>query len=246
MRKLHLIMPMGGKGSRFSEYGYDFPKPLLKIQDYPFFYWATQSVVKFIDVEDIIFVILKEHVEKFGLDNEIRKYYPDAKIHIIPKVLGGAVLTCMEGIREISDDAPIVFNDCDHIFRSRDFEDFCANGLDASVEGAILTFQSNEEKYSFLRFDDRGNVIETVEKKAISGHAICGCYYFANKDLFASAVETYLHECSYQEYFVSGVYNVMSKQGAEIRAFATDFHVPFGIPEEYEKAKDLEYFAGLA
>ena len=29
--KLHLIMPMGGKGSRFSKYGYEFPKPLLEI-----------------------------------------------------------------------------------------------------------------------------------------------------------------------------------------------------------------------
>lgn len=244
-RKLHLIMPMGGKGSRFSKYGYEFPKPLLEINGYPFFYWATQSIAKFIDVQDITFVILKEHIEKFGLDKAIRKYYPNAKIHVIPEVLNGAVLTCMEGICEVTDDLPIVFNDCDHIFRCRKFEEFCAEGMDTSVDGAILTFQSNLDKYSFLRFDEHGNVTETVEKRVISNHAICGCYYFSNRNVFSAAVDKYLLKCSYQEYFVSGVYNVMAEQGEKIRAFATDFHVPFGVPEEYEAAKDSKYFSEL-
>jgi dTDP-glucose pyrophosphorylase len=235
-------MPMGGKGSRFSDCGYEYPKPLLEIHGYPFFYWATQSIVKFIDVQDITFVILREHADKFELDQIIKKYYPAAHIHIIPEVLNGAVLTCLEGIQEISDDLPIVFNDCDHIFRSRAFENFYNNGMKPKVEGAILTFQSDMDKYSFVRFDEQGNVVETVEKKAISNHAICGCYYFGNKDIFASAVEEYLKECSYQEFFVSGVYNVMAKRGLKIRAFDTDFHVPFGVPEEYEQAKYSPFF----
>lgn len=245
MRKLHLIMPMGGKGSRFSEYGYEFPKPLLEIAGCPFFYWATQSIVKFIEVQDITFVILKEHAEKYKLDQAIKKYYPDAMIHIIPKVLNGAVLTCMEGVKGITDNLPVMFNDCDHIFRSREFEQFYLGGADESVEGALLTFCSNQNKYSFLRFDDGRNVIETVEKQAISNHAICGCYYFSDQKTFWDAAEEYLNECSYQEYYVSGVYNIMSRRAAKIWAFATDFHVPFGIPEEYEKAKESVHFAEL-
>ena len=102
--KLHLIMPMGGKGSRFSKYGYEFPKPLLEIKGKPFFYWATQSIAKFIEVQDITFVVLKEHVEKYQIDEKIKAYYPGAIIHVIPEVLNGAVLTCMEGVKEIKDD----------------------------------------------------------------------------------------------------------------------------------------------
>ena len=34
---IHLIMPMGGKGSRFSENGFSIPKPLIIINDKPFF-----------------------------------------------------------------------------------------------------------------------------------------------------------------------------------------------------------------
>lgn len=35
--KVHLIMPMGGRGSRFSNEGFDFPKPLIQIYNNPFF-----------------------------------------------------------------------------------------------------------------------------------------------------------------------------------------------------------------
>lgn len=243
--KIHLIMPMGGKGSRFSQYGYEFPKPLLEIKGKPFFYWATQSIAKFVDVEDIVFVVLKEHVEKYEIDKKIKEYYPNAILHVIPKVLNGAVLTCMEGMKEIKDNAPIVFNDCDHIFRSSEFETFLEGETVGEVDGALLTFPSDSPKYSFLRLDEKGNVTETVEKEVISNQAICGCYYFANEKCFLDSAKEYLNHCDYQEFFVSGVYNMMVQKGAVIKPFMTDFHVPFGVPEEYEEAKKSDFFEEL-
>lgn len=243
--KLHLIMPMGGKGSRFSGYGYEFPKPLLEIREKPFFYWAAQSIAKFVDVEDITFVVLKEHVEKYGIDQKIKEYYPDAIIQVIPKVLNGAVYTCMEGVKEIRDNAPVVFNDCDHIFRSRRFEEFMRGKEVAETEGALLTFLSDSPKYSFLKLNEKGNVVKTVEKEVISNQAICGCYYFANRECFVTVAEEYLKNCNYKECFLSGVYNVMAARGAVIKHFMTDFHVPFGVPEEYEEAKKSDFFEEL-
>lgn len=236
-------MPMAGKGSRFLDKGFDFPKPLIEISGKPFFYWSTRSIEKFVEVLDITFVVLQEHVTKYSIDCEIRKYYPEANIIIIPEVLNGAVLTCMEGIRDITDGAPILFNDCDHLFRCKKFEVYLHGS--AQLDGALLTFWSDEDKYSFLRFDKRGNVIETVEKQVISNEAICGCYYFKNRKVFEDAVKVYLTECEYQEFFVSGVYNVMAKKGKVIKAFQTDFHIPYGVPQEYEEAKRSDKFEEL-
>ena len=245
MHKLHLVMPMGGKGSRFSQYGYEYPKPLLEIQGKPFFYWAVQSVVNFIAVEDIIFVVLQEHVTNYKIDEKIRAYYPDAIIHVIPDVLNGAVLTCLEGVKEISDTLPVLFNDCDHIFHCMEFEQYCKEGFPNAFDGALLTFWSDEDKYSYLKYDSAGNVIETVEKTVISNDAICGCYFFKNKAEFVHSAEGYLKNCHYEEFFVSGVYNVMAKENKIIRGFRTDFHVAFGVPEEYEQAKKSDHFREL-
>ena len=52
-------MPMGGAGSRFFNNGFIIPKPLIEINQRPFFYWATQSITNFVEVEDITFVVLK-------------------------------------------------------------------------------------------------------------------------------------------------------------------------------------------
>ena len=234
---MHLIMPMGGAGSRFS---FSVPKPLIMLQGRPFFYWATQSITKFIKPLDITFVVLRDHLEKFSIDTEIHKFYPNAKVVIIPHVLNGAVLTCLEGNKNINDTSPLLFNDCDHMFICKSFYDFMNNSAsEQKTDGALLTFSSTDPKYSFLECD--GNrVIRTVEKKAVSNKAICGAYYFKNRNIFETYAEKYLDECTYSEYFISGIYNTMIKENKIISYFETNIHIPFGVPEELESAKTDE------
>lgn len=242
---IHLIMPMGGKGSRFSENGFSIPKPLIIINDKPFFYWATQSIKKFVELNSLTFVVLKEHIDEFSIDKEIKKYFPEAKLEIIPEVLNGAVLTCMEGVKNIIDDKPIIFNDCDHLFYCTSFNEFCNKGEFLKIDGALLTFKSNDPKFSYLECDNNGNVINTVEKKVVSNDAICGAYYFRNKHIFINSAKKYLDNCKYNEYFVSGVYNVMAQNGALINKFRVDSHLPFGTPDEYEAAVNSNEFEVL-
>ena len=245
MNKIHLIMPMGGAGSRFFKNGFVTPKPLIVIKDKPFLYWSTKSLLEYIEVKDLTFVVLQEHIDEFKIDKEIHKYFPDAKIEIIPQLLNGAVLTCVEGLKSINDDLPIVFNDCDHMFFCNEFNEYCNKGDFSELDGALLTFTSNDPKYSFLEMDDSGNVINTVEKKVVSNNAICGAYYFRNKELFLKSVEEYLEKCNYSEYFVSGVYNIMASYGMKIRNFTCDEHLPFGTPEEYYEAEKSDSFKRL-
>ena len=235
MQKLHLIMPMGGRGYRFFKDGYSMPKPLIELNGKPFFYWSAQSVMKFIDVADISFVVLKEHIESFGIDKKIKEYYPQARIVVIPEVLPGAVMTCLEGVKGLGD-GPLLFNDCDHMFICRGFNEFCSAGDFSSPDAALLTFASDEPKYSFAKLSESGRVLYTVEKQAVSRHAICGAYYFSCAESFVSAAEKYLTSCSYEEFFMSGVYNVLIENGADVKVFETDVHISFGTPEEYAAA----------
>ncbi|MDR2441677.1 MAG: hypothetical protein LBE12_20125 [Planctomycetaceae bacterium] len=242
-QSIHLIMPMGGRGSRFSEMGFSQPKPLIPLHGKPFFYWATESISHFVPLKSIIFVTLKEHVEQFQIDSVIRQFYPDAIIRVLDDVLNGAVLTCLEGCKEIDDELPIVFNDCDHLFQCHTFYDFCRDEKKRQlVDGALLTFQSHDPKYSFLCYDNNKNIIGTIEKKAVSNRAICGSYYFKNKTIFINATKEYFTTCTYNEYFVSGIYNILAKNGNHLDQFEVDFHLPFGTPEEYQIAITSEKF----
>ncbi|MCR5789079.1 MAG: dolichyl-phosphate mannose synthase [Lachnospiraceae bacterium] len=235
-QKIHLIMPMGGGGTRFGNKGFSLPKPLIPLKERPFFFWAAQSLLKFIEVQDLTFVVLKDHVERFSIDREIRAYYKDARILVIPEVLNGAVLTCLEGIRDFTDDLPVFFNDCDHAFLCSPFYCFCENADFSSPDGALLTFTSDSPNFSYVRFDKNGRLVGTVEKVVASDQAICGAYFFKNSQIFRQFSERYLKNCSYSEYFVSGVYNEMAKEGLSLVNFPLELHISFGTPAEYDEA----------
>ncbi len=235
--RIHLIMPMGGGGTRFGSL-YEKPKPLIELQGKPFFYWAAQSVLRFVNVSSISFVVLREHVERYHIAEVIKSYYPYAEIRIIPHVLNGAVLTCMEGVQDIHDNLPILFNDCDHAFLCTDFNRFCTGGEFDMPDAALLTFSSDSPSYSYVCFDEHHAVTGTIEKQVASDEAICGAYYFRNKELFLKYAERYLKNCSYKEFFVSGIYNEIADAGLTIRTFRTEKHISFGTPAEYERVQN--------
>ena len=245
MKKLHLIIPMGGRGSRFSKNGFVIPKPLIEINGKPFLYWATRSIEKYIEVADITFVVLNQHIRENHIDEVIRQYYPKADIVAVDfeEVAQGPVMTCLSGLRNIHDDNPILFNDCDHMFCCDVFNKDANNGS-FDYDGALLTFESDQPQYSYIRYED-GRIVGTIEKVVASKSAICGAYVVKNAETFQAMAEKYFKACNYKEFFVSGIYNVMCDEGMTVRNYTTDFHVPFGIPEEYQVAKDSPYFEEL-
>ena len=230
---MHLIQPMGGGGVRFLGEGFESPKPLIMLRGKPFFYWAVQSVACFVKEFDLTFVVLADHVEKFAIDREIKKYYPESRIVVIPEVLNGAVLTCLEGVKVIDDGLPLLFNDCDHAFNCPQFYDFVNAGQRA--DGGLITFKSSDPAYSYVRYEGE-RAVGTVEKQVVSSDAICGAYYFKSRDIFEGYTARYLENCSYSEYFVSGVYNEMAKDGCEIKIFSLEENFSFGTPKEYKEA----------
>ncbi len=161
----------------------------------------------------------------------------------LKRVKAGPVMTCLAGLKNINDDQPILFNDCDHMFACDRFaEDM--NSENWNYDGALLTFESNEPQFSYVQYEN-GRIVGTVEKKVVSNHAICGAYMVRNAQMFREMADEYLQNCNYSEFFVSGIYNVMCKKGLEVRNYTTDFHVPFGTPIEYEQAQNSEYFEVL-
>ena len=243
--KLHLIMPMGGAGSRFYKNGFVLPKPLIEIHGKPFLYWATKSIENYTDLADLTFVVLNQHIREFQIDQVIRRYFPYAMIEAVDfdDVKSGPVMTCLAGLKNIHDDQPVLFNDCDHMFRCSKFSDDMNSG-NWDYDGALLTFESTQPQFSYIAYEN-GRITGTVEKKVVSSHAICGAYMVRDAQLFRDASEDYLKSCNYSEFFVSGIYNVMCRKGLDVKNYTVDFHVPFGTPEEFEAAKESKFFVQL-
>ncbi len=235
---VNIVIPMAGQGTRFSQYGYTVPKPLIMVNNRPFFYYSAMSLVRFFDYAKIVFVGLEEHNPDGKLEQEIKKYFPDAVIKLLDKTPPGAVLTSREAIPFIDNDYPVIFNDCDHMFYSEDLR--LNQDKFTQCDGFLMTFYADSPKFSYVIKDDKGMVTGTKEKIVVSNEAIGGVYGFKNIELFDKASSEYLKECAYDEFFMSGVYNIPLLQN--IQTYTADFNISFGTVEEFESVKNSNIF----
>lgn len=237
---LSLVIPMAGRGSRFHKMGFDQPKPLIDLNGRPFFWWATEAVLRHIDEPvELSYVVLQEHIDQFGIVDTVNSYYPDAEFVVISDVTSGALETAVLGVQVASADTPIIVNDCDQYFESSELQNMINRLHAKEMQGFLCNFKSSEPQFSYAEYGNDGALVRTVEKQVISADAIAGAYAFASKDLLLSHYETYKAECQYDELFISGIFNLMVKEGQHIEGLILDRHISFGVPDEYTAAIPL-------
>ena len=236
MGDVALVTPMAGRGVRFHRSGVQTPKPLVDLYGRPFFWWSTESVLRSTAVRELVFVVLDDHVERFRLDSVIRDFYPSAHIVSLTEPTSGAAESAAIGVAAIQTTGPVAVNDCDHAFRAVDLQTV-VEALTGPVEGALLGFRADAPAYSYIRFDDERRVAGTVEKQVVSDLAIAGCYLFANASTFRDRYAAYRRACSYDELFVSGIYNEIVDAGGDVLVHELADHVSFGTPEEYRRIR---------
>jgi len=113
---MNIVIPMAGRGSRFKEAGYDLPKPLIEIKGKPMVKWATDALPY---TESFIFIVLKEHVEKFQLDQKLKELYSDKiKIIITDGITEGAACTVLLAENLINNDEELIVYNADQYFKA--------------------------------------------------------------------------------------------------------------------------------
>lgn len=241
MSTLQILMPMGGLGSRFANAGYDTPKPLIEVDGKPMFMKALESF-KPVQEAKYIFVIRKEHDEKYGLRQAILEQLPDASVLLLDHDTGGAVETCMIARKEIDNELPISVADCDIYFESKQYFDKIAALKNNGIDGMLLTFLSDDARYSYVKLDDNGLVERTAEKVVISNNAILGGYFFKSGKLFKELADEFVSNPlpeGLKEYYMSHLFNILLEHGGNVEIAAIDRKYIFGTPEELNS-----YFSG--
>ncbi len=76
--KMNVLIPMAGAGSRFQKAGYTFPKPLIEVNGKP----MIQLVVENLNIDARhIFVVQKEHYDKYNLKHLLRLISQIARLY---------------------------------------------------------------------------------------------------------------------------------------------------------------------
>ena len=229
---------MAGEGSRFAQAGWTTPKPLIELRGVPLFQRAISSVaIEGIDMK-YSFIVRQEHIDKQGIDRLIKDILPEANVFSVLKTTRGAVETCLVAESAIDDKDAVVVMDCDLEFRSVRYNELVANALahpaDEADAGALVSFESENPRYSYAEIDEDGRVIRTAEKEPISNHALCGAYFFGSGKDFKRVAHQLLVDGTHgkAEFYVSLLYNYLLAEGATVRLAPMEEYHSYGTPEE--------------
>ncbi|WP_028321886.1 glycosyltransferase family 2 protein [Desulfatiglans anilini] len=238
MRPLHIIMPMAGEGSRFVQQGFTTPKPMIACKGRSLFERALLSLEGIPCGKRHCFIVRQEHIDLYAIDARIKSALPEASIFAVSKTTRGAVETCLVARPAIHPDEGLVVMDCDLEFYSREYADHITGILEQPASqvsgGALVSFDSDNPRYSYALADEHGRVIRTAEKQVISRHALAGAYFFSKAASFISAAERLLQDglggCA--EFYVSLLYNYLIHDGEYVFLAKTEKYYSYGTPEE--------------
>lgn len=236
MAKLQILIPMGGLGQRFRDRGYEIPKPLIQVNGQRMFLRALKSFDSFAGDKKVVFVVRKDAEDIYGLATSIGKIMPEAQTVILDHNTRGAAETAMVAINALNFDGPLIIMDCDFDFISKDYFDKVANMIsEKTYDGVLLSFKSDNPRYSYARVGGDGFVIETAEKEVISNNALAGAYCFATAGLFEKYAKKLIDSGlsdKRKEFYISYVYSEMLKDGLRVGLADVDSFNSFGTPEE--------------
>lgn len=240
-----LILPLAGRGSRFSMEGYDKPKPLIEVDNKPMIISAVGCLPK---TKNQVFICLEEHVNQYKLDETIKNYYPSSSVVSINTITEGQACTCEIGINEgnVNLDNPILISACDNGVYY-DADEYQKLLDDQSIDIIVWTFRNheaskyNKDAYAWLDVDNEGLVKHVSCKKFIyddvtTTHAIIGTMFFRKGQYFVDGLKANYKENirTNNEFYVDDVLNQNIKAGLKVKVFEVKNYICWGSPNDYK------------
>ncbi len=232
--ELNIVIPMAGEGSRFVKAGYTFPKPMIEVHKKP----MIQLIVESLGLKgNFIFIVRKEHIEKYNIKGLLNMMAPNCKIIAIDKLTEGAACTVLLAKEFINNNKPLVIANSDQFIEWSPSETMY-NFSTKKIDGGILTFNAIHPKWSYAKVDKNNVVTEVAEKKVISNHATVGVYYWRRGDDFVKYAEQMIKNDIRvnNEFYVCPVFNEAIKDKKIIKISDVENMWGLGTPE------DLDYY----
>ncbi len=250
---MKIIIPMAGRGSRFTDLSnlnpeYKKPKPMINIKGKPMITWAVRSLKSFQPKpSDFIFICRQSHEDQFKISKSLKEFFGDQiKIILIDQITRGAAETVLKANKYINTEDIIVLDSDNYFDGSFLFEK--VKNKNSQAQGVIPVFVPPDKDHTWsFSLVGKDNLITAVgEKDKILAEkgalANIGSYYFTHGNIFIKEVEAAIAENDLtgdkgkKEFYVAPIYQRLINKGMKIVAALTPKVWGLGTP------KDVEYF----
>jgi dTDP-glucose pyrophosphorylase len=238
---MRVVIPLAGSDEQFQAKGYPYCKALCEIDGLPMIEHAWNCLNK-LDSEQNVFVIRKQDAVRYHLQEVLRLMDPRAVVVQADGITAGAACTALLAIEHIDDDEELVIANGDQVFHV-DLGAAVQSFRDRQLDGGTIVFDSVHPRWSFVKIDDDGLVVEAAEKMPISRLATAGFYYFRSGKRFIEAAASMIKKAASVNgaFYVCPAFNEMILRHARIgvHMIQREDYVSLATPNAVEEYEEL-------
>lgn len=208
---MNILLLMAGGSRKYEEAGYLYPKNLFEIGGTPLVECVIGELSALQSAGNrFIFVIDQEEDQRYHTGSVIRLLLPEAEVLKVSMPTAGAACTSLLAIDYVDNEDPLLIVNGDiagdleiiHAIHSFQYR---------QLDGGIVVFEGVHPRWSYVKCDELGLVVETAEKRPISKLATVGVYYFARGSDFVCAAQAMIKKDAHVDnlFYVCPAFNEM-------------------------------------
>lgn len=236
---IKVIIPIAGSNQVDNETQYI--RGLYEIEKKTILQHVYESLSRIKDAEFIV-ILRKEDVIKFHLDNMVKLMIENVKVVVADGETKGAACSCLLAIEDISEDDPLIVTGSDQLV-TVNLQEVIDVFEKKNFDGGVITFEGIHPRWSFVRLNKAGRVIEAAEKRPISKNATTGFYYFRKGAYFIEAAQSMIKKGASVngKYYVCPVYNEMILKQLYVGTYQIDRENYFNFKHDNGLAEYKKY-----
>jgi|GEM_PF-1578563 len=234
---MNIIIPLAGKDKNFENRG--MIKPLTKIQGKEIIKWISES--RPFSYENAIFIILREHQEKYRITDELRKMFGDKiKIIVAEEMTESSPHSILLAKHLINNSEELLIDLGDQYLDLTDFDEMMHKEFmkqsEKRYDGIIPTFKAYYWNQGYMIIGQDGLVKRVSEKDRIpisEDSTACISYFKHGSDFvkYAEQMITKRRTAANGVYLPSLTYNEMIENGKKITTCPCELIVNLGKVE---------------
>lgn len=239
VERVNFVIPAAGQGKRFSEVGYQHPKPLIDVNGKPMIQLVLENIN---GIGRPLLLMQKKHIDQYCVNDIFKFIKPSAEVIPVDGLTEGAVCTVLLARDFINNESELVIANSDQLVDT-DLEEFIADMRSRSADGGMMTFKDIEPKWSYAEYDESGKVSRVAEKEVISDQATVGIYYYKRGSDFVQYAEQMIRKGIRVngEFYVCPVFNEFIQDNKKILIYEIEkSHMHgLGTPEDLQRYLEL-------
>lgn len=246
------LILLSGEGKRFKKGGYKLPKPLIEVSGKPMVLLAAASAPR---SDNWVFIVRQEHIDNFGIDQVLKREFPNCKIKAVNETTEGQAATALLAADLIVMDEPLFIGACDNgmVWSKNKYQQLVDQfEKDPSLAMVVWTFSempslaTNPTAWGWVDLNKNQVIKRMSVKVPISDdpyhdQAVIGAFTFRDGNTFKKIVDRLIKDDIRvnNEYYLDSCPDVVKTIGMKSLAFKVDQYIGWGTPEDL---KTYEYW----